>query len=183
MANENGSRSLAPDTKWLLPLIGGAFVAVLSVTQYQLNSLKDEQRRGEAALKDMITTSAELMLERTRGATVTRAEIDEMFRPRDAQLKRIATQVAELQVGGAKLVEGASAMNTMLERIVKVTIDTQGRAAETEGRLKELLSQIDSNAKLLGRILDQQVQSAQTLSERVTRLESRTHPGPVVGVP
>ena len=177
------SKQLSPDTKWLLPLIGGAFVAVLSVTQYQLNNLKDDQRRTEAALRDTITTAAELTLERARSALVTRAEIDEMFRPRDAQHKTMSVAIADLQVGGAKLTEAASGMNTMLERIVKVSIDTQGRAAETEGRLKELLSQTESNAKLLNRIVDQQVQAAQALSERVTRIESRVHPQSAVGVP
>ncbi len=154
MPEPNESRRLAPDTKWILTTVGAVFVGIVSITQYQINS------------------AAELTLERARSEKISISTLTDALRPRDERIRVLEEQMTNLREERAKIAEGVANIGKTMERIVDVTIQTQSRASETEGQLKQLLNQTAANQQLVAQLVDRHRTAAQTVSERLTRLES-----------
>ena len=165
MPEPNDTRRLAPDTKWILTTVGAVFVGIITITQYQINS------------------AAELTLERARSEKITFSSLNDALRPRDDKIRVLEEQMTNLREERAKISEGVANIDKVMQRIVDVTIQTQNRASETEGQLKQLLNQTNANAQLVTQLVDRHRSAAQVVSERLTRLESMRAPISPSGTP
>ena len=165
MPETNDSRRLAPDTKWILTSLGTGLLIVIAVTQYQIDR------------------AAELTLERARSGKVNSRVLNEAFRPRDERITALENQMTLLREERAKIAEGVGNIDKMMTRIVDVTIQTQSRASETEGQLKQLLSQTTTNQQLVAQLAERHRLAAQAVSERLTRLETQRAPVSPSGTP
>lgn len=150
----NVSRRLAPDTKWILGAMGTGLVVLVGVTQYQIDR------------------AAELTLERARSSLVSTTELVEAFRPRDSKIAALETSVTVLREERAKVGQALQSLDATMARIVDVSIQTQARAAQTEGQLTQLLKQTETNASLASQIVDRNQVSFNAMAERLARLEA-----------
>ena len=179
MSTQNDTRRLAPDSKWILQVggsvIGVIFAAVITVMQYQFSTLRSEhlraidQARAElVALRQTITTTTQ---------TIAVARTD-AFRARDQRMSDIERDIISLRESRARVGEQGNTLKETLDRLVTVAIDTQTRAAQSEGQIQELVRQSKLNAAGVTEMNKSMLKVAGKLSERLTALEARTQPPP-----
>ena len=176
-------RRLSPDTKWLLPLMGAIAMGIVGVTQYQLSSLQAEQLRLNQNLKDRMDRIADLTLERAKGAQINQNQLDQALRPRDDLLKTLIADVNELRVGRAKQSQALTNLNAGFDRVINIIVENQKTVAGTSGQLKLVLEQAQKNTQLVNTLLDQHRLATNSLSERLTRLETVKMPVGRSGTP
>ena len=156
MPEDSDQRRLSPDSWKILGVLGTGVIVIIGVNQYQVD-------RG-----------AELVLERAKSATVTQQALNDAFRPRDRAIKSLQADVTALREERAKVGQTLDNVDKTLTRIVDVSIQTQSRAASTEGQLKQLLNQTETNASLVSQLVDRHQAAYGSLSERMTRIEATT---------
>ncbi len=176
MPDPNDTRRLAPDTKWILTAAGTGFALVIGINQYQLDSIANH-------FEKRLNRTAELTLSSATANQLTREELNEAFRPRDKKLANLEERVGDLREERAKVGQTLDNIDKTMSRIVDVSIQTQARAAQTEGQLTQLLSQTETNASLAAQLVERQQSTYNTMSERLTRLESSLRPVTPAGVP
>lgn len=194
MSDPNTGRRLAPDSRWLLSIIGTAFIAIVSIFQWQLANSKSENLRLlenvhkriddsqaaqatriltlEGTLKDRMDRSANLALERSTSKTLTREEIQNELRMRDQAISAIIGSVTDLREQRAEQREAISGLSTTLNRVVEIAVGTHEQTTMSTAQINQLLKQAEKNAEIVDRLIQQTAETKTVLTERTDKLES-----------
>ena len=156
MNNPNDTRRLAPDTKWILTTVGAVALGIVGINQYQLGTLEKTHLRA---------------IDQLRAEDIERKQYFEK------RLSRVDRDITGLREARAQQTEQGQNIRESLTRLVDVAVTTQQQTARADGRIEELVNQTRTNTEIIANMVQTQNKISQTLSERLTALEARTHGG------
>ncbi len=177
---ENASRRLAPDTKWLLQvggaLLTGILTAIVVTIQYQLGLLRDEQARNLDHVREAFGARIELVIAQTKEGRIDQSTILKAFEARDTKLMSLTDQVIQLREDRAIHGQRLSVIAEQLGKISKAVTQSQTTASDMSVQMGRMLQQQTASFEMIQKYVQHEGSAIERVSRRLNRLESTLNP-------